>query len=74
MEGLYEIQRGYNFDKQGREKEGGTDEDKFICAAGTFNKIIEKLDGLHPDVKVLVITWNGLNAKLPKVIEEKALA
>ena len=72
LQGLYEIQRGYNFDEKGREMEGGTDKDKEICAAGTFNKIMEKLNGIHPDVKILFITWESLNAKLLKVIQEKA--
>ena len=65
IEGLYEIQRGYN-------KNAGND-DLSICAAGTFNKIVEKLAGIHPAVEVLFITQAGASAKLPIVVNEAAI-
>jgi hypothetical protein len=40
IQGLYEIQRGYNIDEQGFDDNG---EDRAICTSGTFNKLIETL-------------------------------
>ena len=70
IEGLYEIQRGYNFNNEGIDIGG---KDRPICAAGTFNKIIEKLNGIHPDVKVYFITSEGANSKFPIVAQKHAM-
>lgn len=70
IEGLYEIQRGYNLNTQGIDIGG---EDRPICAAGSFNKIIEKLNGIHTDVEVYCITSEGANAKFPIVAQYHAM-
>lgn len=71
IEGLYEIQRGYNIDVQGCDD---GEDDKPICTAGTFNKLLEKLQGIHPDVHVLYITKQGASNKLPIVVKGQLLA
>ena len=67
VEGLYEIQRGYNLSDTGVDRGGP---DKPICESGTFNKLIEKLEGIHPEVKVLHITPANASRKLPIIIRE----
>ena len=65
IQGLHEIQRGYNID------DGA--EDRPICAAGTFNKLVEKLQGIHDDVEINYITLGGASAKFPKLAQDEAL-
>ncbi len=71
IQGLYEIQRGYNLSATGVDDMGS---DKPICVSGTFNKFVEKLNGLHPDADILFITKTGAAAKLPIVVNEEAMA
>ena len=68
-EGLYECQRGYNLSDQGLDT-GGPDDP--ICVSGTFNKIVEKLQGIHPDVTVDFISMKTACLKFPKIVEEAA--
>ncbi|PJD95490.1 MAG: hypothetical protein CK426_09310, partial [Legionella sp.] len=68
INGLYEIQRGYNLDAQGIDNQ--SPHDAPICLAGTFNKLMEKLNGIHPDVELCFITHEGLGLKFPKVAED----
>eukprot|EP01059_Diplonema_ambulator_P033868 TRINITY_DN729_c0_g1_i6.p1 TRINITY_DN729_c0_g1~~TRINITY_DN729_c0_g1_i6.p1 ORF type:complete len:778 (+),score=-54.02 TRINITY_DN729_c0_g1_i6:302-2635(+) len=68
IEGLYEIQRGYNLSAQGLDD---GEPDRFICSAGTFNKLIEKLAGIHPDCQILFITRETASLKLPTVVQEE---
>jgi hypothetical protein len=70
VEGLYEIQRGYNLNEQGQDLGG---EDNIICAAGTFNKLMEKLNGIHQDVFIYYITHAGALFKFPILSKECAL-
>ena len=70
VEALYEIQRGYNLSETGHDRGGS---DKPICIAGTFNKLIEKLEGIHSDVKVLYISPATASLKLPIVVRDEAL-
>ena len=65
-EGLYECQRGYNISDAGHDL-GGIDEP--ICTAGTFNKLVEKLAGIHPDVVVQFITPKTAGLKLAKLVK-----
>jgi hypothetical protein len=58
--GLYEIQRGYNQDD--------IEDDSPICTAGTFNKLIEKLQSIHPDCQIHFISKELAALKLPKVV------
>jgi hypothetical protein len=69
--GLVEIQRGYNIEAgQGLEE----CEDSPICMAGTFNKIMEKLNGIHSDVSVKYITHEGARLKFPKLVQSHVIA
>lgn len=70
-EGLYEIQRGYNLTASGTDD--GQNDDAYICTAGTFNKLIEKLQGIHPDCEVVFVTPGQASLKLPKVVKEVAM-
>ena len=68
---LYDIQRGYNLDEHFKEKETGT-ADRAICTAGTFNKLMEILWGLHKDVELKYITSEFASLKLQKLAPEVA--
>jgi hypothetical protein len=67
-EGLYESQRGYNLSDEWVD-EGGVDNP--ICTAGTFNKLVEKLAGIHPDVIIKHITSKIAGLKFPSVVKEE---
>ncbi|WP_395168055.1 hypothetical protein ACGP04_12830 [Piscirickettsia salmonis] len=70
VDGLFEMQRGYNLSPTGVDLGG---RDNPICAAGTFNKLIEKLQGVHPSCKVLFISRELASLKLKRVaVEESA--
>lgn len=70
VEGLYEIQRGYNIDKYGRDVNDIID--KPICSAGTFNKIVEKLVSISPDVHIDFVSKSLASLKLMIVGAEEA--
>ncbi len=71
VEALYEIQRGYNLSETGIDDQ--KDKDEYICSAGTFNKLIEKLQGIHPDCRILYITIATASLKLPIVVREESM-
>ncbi|MFM2322561.1 MAG: hypothetical protein RLZZ225_714 [Pseudomonadota bacterium] len=62
IEGLVEIQRGYNL--------SDIEKDKPICASGAFNKLIESLQGIHPDCEIHYITKEIASSKLPVIVRE----
>ncbi|MGC1853934.1 MAG: hypothetical protein WA659_00950 [Candidatus Aquirickettsiella sp.] len=68
IEGLYEIQRGYNLSEENRD-DGKVD--KPICTAGTFNKLLEKLFGIHPDIELRFITKETAARKFPIIVQEE---
>lgn len=68
IDGLYEIQRGYNLSAEGIDNEQA---DLPVCTAGTFNKLMEKLSGIHPDVELLFITKETATLKLPIIVREE---
>lgn len=70
VEALYEIQRGYNLSANGTDN---GKEDKIICTTGTFNKLIEKLQGIHSDCDIRYITSLSASYKLPIVVREAAM-
>lgn len=70
VQGLYEIQRGYNLNYN---QVDDMMEDRPICPGGTFNKLIEKLVGIHPDCNICFITHETEALKFPKVVEKEAL-
>ncbi|WP_218814280.1 hypothetical protein [Rickettsiella endosymbiont of Dermanyssus gallinae] len=67
IEGLYEIQRGYNLSETGTDQGGA---DKPICMAGTFNKLIEKLQSIHLGCEARFITQKIASLKLPAVVHK----
>ena len=70
-QGLYEIQRGGNLSEEGLDLLGFVDHS--ICTSGSFNKLVEKLQGIHPEVVVKYITHTTASLKLPIVIKEEVL-
>ena len=70
LQGLREIQRGGNLDRVGTDN---LKEDSPICASGTFNKVLEKLNYIHKDVAILYITQAGASEKLPPLARKHAL-
>ncbi len=72
INGLYEIQRGDNISEAG--VDNNQPNDLSICKPGTFNKIMEKLCGVHPEVKISFITLEGAGRKLKIVVNETAMA
>ena len=71
VEGLYEIQRGNNLSEAG--DDDGIFQDYLICFSGAFNKLIEKLQGIHPDCEVHFVTGLTAGYKLPIVVREEAM-
>jgi hypothetical protein len=71
IDGLYEIQRGYNLSEEG--VDNGSLSDIPICVGGTFNKLIEKLAGVHKDVEVIYLTRALATRKLPIVVQDEAI-
>jgi predicted MarR family transcription regulator len=72
IEGLYEAQRAYNLSEVG--VDDNSDEDEPACVAGTFNKILEKGCGLHPNITLKYITPELATLKFIAVANEKAVA
>jgi hypothetical protein len=70
MQGLYEIQRGGNLDPDGQDLYP-EDIDVPICASGTFNKIIEKLHGIHKLVEIKYVSKDAAGIKFPIVVKEE---
>lgn len=71
VEGLYEIQRGYNLSEDNIDDHDP--DDRPICVAGTFNKLIEKLSAIHTDCQILFITKDTALLKLRVVAKEEAI-
>ena len=67
---LYEIQRAYNLDDKGIDISDGN-KDVMTCAPGGFNKFIEKLVGVHPDVELIFMTKESATIKLKALANEK---
>lgn len=65
--GLYEIQREYNLSETGVDLGG---DDLSACSGGTFNKLMEKLVNIHPDVDIKFITLETAVCKMKIVIKE----
>lgn len=71
IQGLYEIQRGYNLNETG--VDGGS-EDLPICPAGAFNKLLEKLSMIHSDVVLVFVTPELASLKFPRIVKAVAMA
>lgn len=67
---LYEIQRAYNLNDKGIDISNGN-KDVMACAPGGFNKFIEKLVGVHPDVELIFMTKESATIKLKTLANEK---
>lgn len=72
-DGLYECQREYNLNETGEDL-FPQDKDQPACTAGTFNKLLEKLQGIHPAVKLEFISPILASTKLKIVAMEEALS
>jgi len=66
VEGLYEIQRGNNLSATGVD-DGNTDAP--ISQARTFDKLVEKLNGIHQDVDIYLMTHEGATSKFRKLVQ-----
>lgn len=77
VEALYECQRTNNLQYNSDDgdysattyQDDGRD-DKPACANGTFNKLIEKLVGLHDDCYIIQVTPGQLSERLPSVADD----
>lgn len=63
LDALYEIERGYNFDAQGRDV-SQEESDRPICYGGTANKFCERLIGLSPLIVFRFMTKETINLSL----------
>lgn len=69
IDALYEIQRGYNIEAN----EPETAPDSAICSAGTFNKLIEKMVGVHPDAILIFINAQTAGLRLERYAQVEAM-
>lgn len=67
IQGLYECQREYNIDEANHDRGGA---DSPACAGGSFNKTVEKLDGVHRAVKLVYVTNETIRYKLNCIIPD----
>jgi hypothetical protein len=67
-EGLYECQREYNISIDTGVDTGGSDVN--TCPPGEFNKIMEKLINIHPDVQINMVTHQIAGLKFKAVLNE----
>lgn len=65
---LYEAQRGYNIDENG--KDDGADTDASVCTNGHFNKIISAAVGMHPAVEIYYVNRASINCKAIALFDE----
>ncbi|RUR09160.1 hypothetical protein [Legionella sp. km772] len=65
LEGLYEMQRGYNLNEQG---EDNGQESSPICFSGCFNKFIEKLVGVHPVANIIYLDHQTTTLKFKALV------
>lgn len=70
IEGLYEIQCGYNFDENDV-YDGGSY--KPICTGGTFNKLINMLQAVHPYCEIVFTNHTLAGQKLPVIVREEGI-
>ena len=72
MQALYEVQRGYNLHYEDKDEyidSGGPD--KFICCGGTFNKLVQGIQTVHPCVSIIFKTKTIAAEKLQTVVKEE---
>lgn len=70
LNGLYGLQRDGNLNEKNIDHGG---RDKFNCLAGAFNKLIESINGCHPDIEIRFITRGSATLKLPYVVKDEIL-
>lgn len=71
---LYEIQRAYNLDMQGREIRKNQN-DEVTCLPGTVIKLVDTLNaGVHPDVEIRSVNPATVYAKFKALIHANVLA
>lgn len=69
IEMLYHVQRDSAIDQHGNDDQ--TKEAKVMCRSGVFNKLIESLKGMHPDVEIIFIALENAGWKLSAVVKEE---
>jgi hypothetical protein len=69
LDALYEIQRGYNIERNDPE----TAADSSICTGGTFNKLIEKMVGVHPDACIIFLNAQTAGLRLERFAYVEAM-
>jgi hypothetical protein len=72
IEGLYEIQRDGNLSETGVDNNDA--KDLTACPSGSFNKIVEKGCGLHPEMNITFLTLQVFSLKLHRLVSEEAMA
>lgn len=72
LDGLYEIERGGNLDADG--VDSGESPNQSICYAGSFNKLVETMVGVHPSVKIDFVTRGVAAFKLPRLVNTVTLS
>ncbi len=71
IQGLYEIRRGYNLSET--DQDDGQN-DRPICQGGAFNKMLEKLQSIHPDIEIIYLTKATASIKLQSVVRAEVRA
>jgi hypothetical protein len=72
IEGLYEIQRGGNLSERGIDNLSSIDSP--ICPAGTFTKLVEKMQGILKDCHIIFVTRTTISMKLNQVVKGEVKA
>jgi hypothetical protein len=72
IEGLYEIQRGGNLSERGVDNLSSIDSP--ICPAGTFTKLVEKMQGILKDCHIIFVTRTTISMKLNQVVKGEVKA
>ncbi len=72
LDGLYQIQREYNISAKGIDDD--QPKDLQACPPGAFNKLIEKLVGIHQDIVVRFITHGTASMKFTAVVKDAVIS
>ena len=70
IQGLYEAEREGNISLNRLNEDNEDARSSSACIAGTFNKIIEKLVGIHPDCNLIFISGESVTAKMKIIVLE----
>jgi hypothetical protein len=65
IDAFYQIQREYNISLTGVDDKS---RDSSMCPSGTFNKLVDGLNGIHDECQIVFVTKELAAAKLPRVV------